>query len=459
MRANMSRAFLLLLCWLSASVQAATSGYPLTIAATSVEGGKSHLFATHFALANGAPAAGETVTFANDACGAFPNGSSLYTTTTDATGYAAALFTAYANAGITCWLTARAGAALVNFDVVTYKMSQIAVIATASPLAPEPGKAFHVQASVRLGLHSLRDVTLAARIVPGTGNASLPETSLNTGLGDSVGFLVAPSGTGDFDVEVSFGALTKRLAIHYAAPFDYQDMWWSGPAENGWGMSVLQHGDTLFSTLFAYDAAGQPTWFVMPGGTWNAARTVFSGPVYSPRGSPWFAYDASRFASGAPVGTFTLTFAGPEQAVLDYVIGGVAGRKALTRQAFARAARTGEAPLEVDDLWWGGSAQNGWGIAVLKQDAALFSVWYTYDAAGAPTWFVLPGGQWSAPGLFEGRIFRTTGSRWVGAAYDAAALRATDAGSFRLRFSGAAAVLEYSLDGRTGSLPLARQPF
>jgi hypothetical protein len=52
-----------------------------------------------------------------------------------------------------------------------------------------------------------------------------------------------------------------------ASEAPWQDLWWSGSVENGWGMSVVQHRDQLFSVIYAYDAAGAPTWYVMSGGT------------------------------------------------------------------------------------------------------------------------------------------------------------------------------------------------
>ncbi|MGZ5084935.1 MAG: hypothetical protein ACXWHA_16725, partial [Usitatibacter sp.] len=111
------------------------------------------------------------------------------------------------------------------------------------------------------------------------------------------------------------------------------------------------------------------------------------------------------------------------------------------------------------DMWWGGSAQNGWGIAVLEQQPNIFPIWYTYDAAGNPQWFVMPVGTWTSSTTYEGRIYRTTGSPWLGHDYDPNRLHATDAGSFALRFDGDTARFEYSIDGTSGSIPLVRQPF
>ena len=180
--------------------------------------------------------------------------------------------------------------------------------------------------------------------------------------------------------------------------------------------------------------------------------------MYSPRGTPFHAYDASRFAVGAPVGNATFTFAGGSSATLDYSIGGTASRKVLTRQMFGPADVT--VPAGVGDMWWGGLAQNGWGIAVLQQYRTLFSVWFTYDAAGMPTWYVMPQGSWMDASTYEGRIYRAEGSPWLGKAYDPTRFRTADVGSFRFRLTGeSTATLHYSIDGRSGMLELVRQPF
>jgi hypothetical protein len=284
---------------------------------------------------------------------------------------------------------------------------------------------------------------------------------------DSAGVATSPPFTpgwraGNCTVNANFrdapaGAAASFAVRLYDPAFNLQDMWWAGTAENGWGMSIVQHRDTLFAVIYAYDAAGNPTWYVMPGGAWDDSNRAFSGALFQPRGAPFYAYDASRFSTGAPVGLATLTFANGGAATLDYNIGGVAVRKQLTRQLFGPPAT---APLaNLGDMWWGGTAQNGWGIAVLQQQATLFSVWFTYDAAGAPTWYVLPGGAWTASDTYEGTLYRTHGAPWLGGNYDPAVFDPIAVGSFRLRFGGNFARFDYSVDTRSGTLELARQPF
>jgi hypothetical protein len=236
-----------------------------------------------------------------------------------------------------------------------------------------------------------------------------------------------------------------------------QDLWWSGNAESGWGMSMVQHRDVLFAVIYAYDSAGRPTWYAMPGGQWNASRMVYTGALYQPRGTPYFQYDAAHLSVGPALGTATLTFMDASNAMLDYTIGGVSGRKSIVRQIYGATDLSDHGSHA--DMWWGGSAQNGWGVAMMQQYASLFTVWFTYDANGSPTWFVMPGGTWTSSDTYEGRMYRTTSSPWVGVAYDPARLQVTDAGAFRLRLNGDSPTLDYTLDGRTGTLRLSHQPF
>jgi hypothetical protein len=273
--------------------------------------------------------------------------------------------------------------------------------------------------------------------------------------GHRISFTVTDGATGDDDITVN-GSITLLGGI--AVPGGLlQDLWWAGSAENGWGMSIVQHGDVLFPVIYAYDSAGRPTWYAMPGGTWNASHTTYTGTLYQPLGTPYFQYDASRFSAGAPVGTATLTFIDSSNASLDVTIGGVSGHKAIVRQIYG-GADLSDRGIHAD-MWWGGAAQNGWGVAILQQYTTVFGAWFTYDAAGAPTWFVMPTGSWTSANTYEGRMYRTTSSGWLGVPYDATRLQTTDAGSFRLQFNADAATLDYVVDGRSGTLSLSRQPF
>lgn len=452
------RLALLLLAALAPALSlAAASVQPLTPQLSSVAAGESQVFSARFFDALGRPAVGERVRWSNDACGTFQNGALSEETLTDATGVASVTFRASFPPGITCWILAAAGV-VARFDVLTFRVSEVALQVAFDPAEPWPGEPYTVRVSPRYGAYAIHNVDVAARVIAGSDAAAVAPERANTGQEGIVAFQVTPAGPGsDYQLELTYRTQAKRVPVKVNAT-PWQDMWWAGPAENGWGVSVVQHQDRLFTVIYAYDAAGLPTWYVMSGGEWDAAGRRYSGPVYVPRGSPHDAYDVARFSVGTPVGQAALVMVDKETIILEYTLDGVAGRKTLMRHQFGPA----EAPLEVKygDMWWGGASQDGWGIALLQQYRTFFGVWFTYDAAGRPTWFVMPSGFWSDARTYEGRLYRATGSPWLGTVYDRDLFRTTDAGTFRFRFaSPEAATFEYVIDRRGGTLELTRTPF
>ena len=247
---------------------------------------------------------------------------------------------------------------------------------------------------------------------------------------------------------------------HGVLDLDLTNMWWGGPVENGWGMSVVKHGSQLFNVLFVYDSEGKPTWLVQPGGTWSAALgALFTGPVYSPRSAPWHSYDASKLVAGESVGRFTTRFFGREHSQLTV---DMANRQFLVKN-LERQDFTGDvaSPMQgVADMWWGGPSQNGWGIAVLEQFGNLFLVWFTYGDDGRPTWFVMPGGRWTDSRSYSGSIYKTVGTDWIVGPYDASKLEASTVGNYTITFTAEGrATFGYVLEGRSGTLALERQAF
>ncbi len=234
-------------------------------------------------------------------------------------------------------------------------------------------------------------------------------------------------------IDVASASLSYMVGTGLAP--DYTDMWWAGESQNGWGMSITQHGNTQFNVLYVYNAAGKPIWVVMPGGSWNTSFTEYSGAVYEPTSAPYYVAAVIPFTVGKPVGNVVLTFTSMQTAVLRYNINGVNGSKNIQRQSFG-SARPDEASttrLPVGDLWWGGIAENGWGINIAQQGTTLFGVWYTYDNLGNTTWMVLPGGTWQN-NIYSGSLYTTTASAWLGNGYNANALRVSAAGSLRIEF-------------------------
>ena len=252
-------------------------------------------------------------------------------------------------------------------------------------------------------------------------------------------------------------AASVDVAATAAVAADYTDLWWGGVAQNGWGISIAQHGGTQFNVVYTYDASGKPLWYVMPGGTWDAAHVTYSGPLYVPASAPFDQFAASRTQVGSPVGNASVRYTSADTAQLTYTINGVAGSKSIERQLFW--TDDGAPRLQVNDMWWGGEMQSGWGINIAQQGRMLFATWFSYDAQGRDTWFVLPGGTWSGS-AFTGDLYATTSSPWLGTEYSPAAFAPVKVGSMTLDFTDQDwATMTYSVRGVTQSKTIVRQSY
>jgi hypothetical protein len=292
---------------------------------------------------------------------------------------------------------------------------------------------------------------LPVRLLPGTTEVGVAECVINA----------ITAGTHRYAVTYPVGAGFKQvdLTVNAAAsgPQDYTDMWWVGPSENGWGVSITQHGSIQFAVLFVYDDSGRPIFYAMPGGTWNQAQTAFTGQLYLPTGTPFSAYDASQWRANAPVGIATIAFTSANTATLSYTIGNRSGTKQITRQLFG--ADDGQPKLQVNDLWWGDTIENGWGINIAQQGRQLFPVWYTYNSQGNATWFAVPGGTWNG-NVFTGDIYSTTSSAWLGVQYVPGSFAVNKVGTMTLTFTDQSnAVMTYTVNGLTQSKTITRQPY
>jgi len=273
------------------------------------------------------------------------------------------------------------------------------------------------------------------------------------------GLSINDSGVTAVNSPKNFAGASGSIAAA-AAPLNYSDMWWVGKAEDGWGMSIQQHGNVQFNAIYVYDSSGKPTWYVMPGGTWNAGFTSYTGLLYQPTSAPLNNYTPAQFVVGNSAGNATLVFTGNSTLTLQYTINGVSGQKSMQRQIFG----AGTAPLTVGDMWWAGSAQDGWGINLVQQAGIVFAVWYTYGPDGKPTWYVFPGGAWNGT-TYSGALYSTTSSAWVGAIYDPNQFTAAAVGTLAFSFTNAnTATMNYSFTsgpfaGTTQSKAIVRQPY
>lgn len=142
---------------------------------------------------------------------------------------------------------------------------------------------------------------------------------------------------GDYVVEavlqgpqpVSLGVARFTVGPPVFSPPRYTDLWWD-PDESGWGLNVVDHGKTSpFLTLFAYDANGAPTWYVMPTGL--GSGDGLKGTLYRTTGPQVLdTFDPGQ-VTRTPVGTLAADFI---KGVLKVTIDGQTITKPITRQPF-----------------------------------------------------------------------------------------------------------------------------
>jgi len=119
---------------------------------------------------------------------------------------------------------------------------------------------------------------------------------------------------------------------------NYQDLWWNAN-ESGWGVNVTHQDNTLFATLFTYDAAGRGLWLVMPGGA-RQADGSFLGDLFRTTGPAFNSQPFTPIGAGnvANVGTMRLVFSDGNTGTLSYTYNGTTVSKAITRQVFSSPA-------------------------------------------------------------------------------------------------------------------------
>jgi lysyl endopeptidase len=242
---------------------------------------------------------------------------------------------------------------------------------------------------------------------------------------------------------------------------NFTDLWWNA-SESGWGLNINHQGNTLFGTLFTYDASHAPMWLVMSNGA-KQADGSYQGDLFRVQGTPFNAPAWAPPSATTAVGTMRLVFTSNNTATLTYSVDGTTVTKAITRQVFSTpptckwSAFDRAFSFNVQDLWWNPN-ESGWGVNIAHQGSILFATLFVYGADGKPEWFVMSNGSGNNQGVFTGALYRTTGPVFNASPWSAPTV--TQVGTMTFDFStGNSGQLTYTVDGVQVVKTITRQVF
>ena len=246
---------------------------------------------------------------------------------------------------------------------------------------------------------------------------------------------------------------------------NYTDLYFR-PTEAGWGIILEQQGNTIFGAWFTYGADGKGVWYFMSALARLGQDDAFSGDMYVATGTPFNLIAGQPSITGfTKVGGVDFYFSDRKNALMLYELNGQVGIKLIERNEFGPATTctftTGarNALGNYQDLWWN-EAERGWGLNITHQGDTMFVTWFTYGADGTPMWLVATEARKSAPGVYAGTVYRTTGKRPEATADEPVLLTVDAVGSMTLNFTdGEHGVFTYNVLGQGGVKPITRQVF
>jgi hypothetical protein len=151
---------------------------------------------------------------------------------------------------------------------------------------------------------------------------------------------------------------------------DWTDLWLD-PQEPGWGVTIYQQHDTLFTTFFVYGPGGGATWYTASSMPYSGAVGTtfnFSGALFQMQGTSFAAPWNPGALGQRQVGTVNIAFTSINQGTLTYTVDGVQVSKPLIRYAFKRNSIAGEY-IGATIGTYTGCAQNGY-----SEEPATFTV-------------------------------------------------------------------------------------
>ncbi|HEX4524453.1 MAG TPA: hypothetical protein VH704_13105 [Casimicrobiaceae bacterium] len=292
-------------------------------------------------------------------------------------------------------------------------------------------------------------------------------------------YITAPAvaGTYNFQWEITnpaglaFGGASPATNVQViaAGPPNYEGLWWNAPAgsESGWGINFAHQGNTIFASWFTYDATGKGLWMTMGASLTTAG--VYTGTLFQTTGPAFNAvpFDPTQVV-GTPVGTGTLAFTDLNTGTFAYTVNGIAQTKSITRQVFDQLP-TCTFGIQTDltlaynyqDLWWAAPAgsEAGWGVNLTHQGNTIFATWFTYDLDGTQMWLVVTALK-TAPGVYSGTLYRTTGPPFNSVPFDPTKVAATPVGAATFSFTnGNTGTFNYTVNSVTQSKAITREVF
>lgn len=172
-----------------------------------------------------------------------------------------------------------------------------------------------------------------------------------------------------------------------------------------------------------------------------------------------------------PLTNGTINYAGVDQ--VSYTALPTDGVSALNRSGMTvpnlstnfngqSASVTAPAPaVNYEGLWWAAPAESesGWGINFAHQGNIIFATWFTYDLTGKDWWLTMTA-QNTAPGVYSGTLYVTTGPAFNAVPFDPADVKLTPVGMGTLTFSDANdGSFAYTVNGVSQTKSITREVF
>jgi len=118
-------------------------------------------------------------------------------------------------------------------------------------------------------------------------------------------------------------------------------------------------------------------------------------------------------------------------------------------------------PPNFQGLWWAAAAgsEAGWGINFAHQGDTIFATWFTYDVDHTPLWLVVTAPK-TAPGVYSGTLYRTTGPAFNSVPFNPANVIATAVGMATFTFmDGNNANFAYTVNNVSQQKAITREVF